>query len=190
MLRRFLLTLFITLLMTSCSMIATSGAEITGLALFHDRRQGSVLFTDEGIEIEADIERNKHKDLRADTHINVTSYNRVALLTGEAKTEQLRNKVVSLVRVISGVKLVHNEITIGPETSFSSRSNDSFITTKVKTALSEIDHIPGFDATRVKVITENRAVYLMGLVHRTEGIHCGYRKNPASQRRKKSGSGI
>ena len=155
---------FISFFVYGCSYLA----EVTGLALLHDRREGSALFSDEGIEMEADIEHNKHKDLRTFTHINVTAYNGKVLLTGEAKTPQLRDKVVNQVRVISGVKIVHNEIVIAPTTSLNSRTHDSYLTTSVKSAISDIDKIPGFDTTRVKVVTENNVVFLMGLVHRNE----------------------
>lgn len=169
MLRKFFIILILSLLHTGCAMVATSSAEVTGLALLHDRRSSSTLFSDEGIEMEADIGMNSQKDLRTFTHINVTSYNGKVLLTGEAKTTQLRDKAVNLVRVISGVKIVHNEIKIAPLTSLNSRTHDAYITTLVKSEISEIDHIPGFDATRIKVITENNVVFLMGLVYLKEG---------------------
>ena len=164
-----ILIFFISFIVSGCSFMATSGAEVTGLALLHDRRDGTTLFSDVGIEMEADIERNTHEDLRTFTHVNVTAYNGKVLLTGEAKTRQLRDKVVNIVRVISGVKMVHNEIAIASTTSFNSRTEDSYITTNVKAAISTIDNIPGFDATRIKVVTENNIVYLMGLVYRKEG---------------------
>ena len=168
MLYKAILFLPLSTLLTAC-VVGTGTAEFTGLALFHDRRSGSTLFSDEGIEIEADFKRHSDKDLRTFTHINVTSYNRRVLLTGEAKTVEIKAKAVYLVRKISGVKIVHDEIVVGPLASFNSRSEDSYITTKVKTAIAETDNIPGYDATRVKVVTENNAVFLMGLLHRNEG---------------------
>jgi len=161
--------LTIILLLTGCGTVATSSAEVTGLALLHDRRDSSTLLSDEGIEMSADIELLKQQDLRNFTHINVTAYNGRVLLSGEAKTASLRAKIVSIVRMISGVKLVHNEIIIGPVTSFNSRTYDALITTKVKDAIADIHTIPGFDATRVKVVTENNTVFLMGLLHSSEG---------------------
>jgi osmotically-inducible protein OsmY len=64
------------------------------------------------------------------------------------------------------VKLVHNKLTIANPSPLNFRANDALITAKVKTALPEI---PGFDASWVKVVTEQRTVYLMGLVHKNEG---------------------
>jgi len=160
---------FVSCLLTGCMTIATGGAEITGLSLLHDRRTSSAIFTDEGIEISASIELNSDENIRSQCHFNVTSYNGTVLITGEAPTEQLRNKIISIVRVIPDVKLIHNELKITQPSSFSTRSNDTFITTKVKSSLSNVSNLPGFDATRVKVITENGTVYLLGLVHKNEG---------------------
>jgi len=147
----------------------TGGAELTGLSLLHDRRSSNALMHDERIEINAGIELNSYDDTRNECHFNVTAYNGTVLVTGEAPTEQLRNKIISIVRTIPGVKIVHNELRTAPPSNFSARSHDSLITTKVKTSLSNIKNLPGFDATRVKVITENGVVYLLGLVHKQEG---------------------
>jgi osmotically-inducible protein OsmY len=154
--------------LSGCSAITTGLAEVTGLSFFHDRRTSNMLLQDERIEINAALELNSHKDTRTECHFNVTAYNGTVLVTGEAPTEQLRNKVISIVRTIKGVKLVHNELKVTKLSSFSSRSHDALITTKIKSSLSGIKNLPGFDSTRVKVITENGVVYLLGLVHEHE----------------------
>ncbi len=164
----FLLLILIHLSLTGCSTIATGGAELSGLSLLHDRRNSSVILSDERIEINAGIELNSHEDTRTQCHFNVTAYNGTVLVTGEAPTVQLLNKIISIVRVIPGVKIVHNEMQVTSPTSFSSRSNDTLITAKVKSSLSNVKILPGFDATRVKVITENGTVFLLGLVHKNE----------------------
>ena len=167
--KRLLIPLAIQLLISGCAPLATGSAEITGLSLLHDRRTSKALVIDERIEITAGIELNSHNDTRAECHFNVTAYNGTVLVTGETPTEALRDKIISIVRIIPGVKLVHNELKVAPLSSFASRSLDTLITTKVKAALSNINNLPGFDATRVKVITENGIVYLLGLVHSNEG---------------------
>jgi len=162
------------LLLTGCGgMLGTSGAEVTGLSLMHDRRSSSAIMTDERIELDTTMELNSHDDISSKAHFNITSYNGIVLVTGEAPSEQLRNKIIAIIRVIDGARLVHDELVIAQPSSFSSRSNDAYITTKVKNALTKIDDIPGFDATRVKVITENVAVYLMGLLQKHEGDRAG-----------------
>ncbi|MFW5443107.1 MAG: BON domain-containing protein [Methylococcaceae bacterium] len=166
--RIFIALLSLPLFLSGCSTIATGGAEITGLSLLHERRTSNAILNDEGIEINASIKLNSEEDTRKLCHFNVTAYNGTVLVTGETPTEKLRNKIITIVRTIPDVKLVHNELTIAQPSSFSSRSNDTFITTKVKSSLSNIQNLPGFDATRVKVITENGSVYLLGLVHKNE----------------------
>jgi osmotically-inducible protein OsmY len=164
------LLIAIHLLLVSCSTIGTGGAEVTGLSLLHDRRSSEVIVNDERIEINAGINLNSEEDIRKSSHFNVTSYNGIVLVTGEAPTERIRNKIINSVRVISGVKIIHNELAIAPPSSFLSRTEDTLITTKVKSALSDVKNLPGFDATRVKVITENNSVYLLGILHKKEGL--------------------
>jgi osmotically-inducible protein OsmY len=151
-----------------CSTMATDGAEVFGLSSLHDRRSSRILRNDERIETNAGVELNSHAGLRNNTHFTVTAYNGKVLITGEAPTAELRDKIVDIVRRISGVKLVHNEMVIAEPSSIASRSHDTVITTKVKSSLSNIKNLPGFDATRVKVVTENGVVYLMGLLYRNE----------------------
>lgn len=167
--KKIIITLvFIQFTITGCSLIAASSAEITGLALLHDRRSSLAIIKDERIEINAAVELNSEEDIRKLCHFNVTAYNGTVLVTGEAATEELRNKIISIVRVISGVKIVHNELQIAPPSYLATRSHDALITTKIKSSISKIKDIPGFDTTRVKVITENGIVYLLGLVHKRE----------------------
>ncbi len=165
---RFIFLLLLPFITAGCSILAVGGAEATGLSLLHDRRTSETLLNDEGIEINAGIELELNDDIRDNSHFNVTAYNGMALITGEANTTKLRDKIIDIVRRIPGVKLVYNEMTIAAPSSLASRANDTLITTKVKSSLSQIRNLPGFDATRVKVVTENGIVYLMGLLHRNE----------------------
>ncbi|WP_305909280.1 BON domain-containing protein [Methylomarinum sp. Ch1-1] len=161
--------LLIPILTTGCTTLATGSAEVTGLSLLHDRRTSEALLNDERIEINAGIELNANDAIRDRCHFNVTAYNGKVLLTGEAPTVELRDNIVAIVRVIPGVKMVHNEMAIAEPTTLASRSNDTLITAKTKSSLSEVRNLPGFDATRVKVVTENGVVFLMGLLHPNEG---------------------
>lgn len=161
-----LLLLAHSLFITSCSTIKTGGAELTGLSLLNDRRSRDAILADEAIEANASAKLNAYYDLREKCHFNTTAYNGVVLVTGETPKEEFRDRIIGIVRVIPNVKLVHNKLTIANPSPFNFRANDALITGKVKTALTEI---PGFDASWVKVITEQRTVYLMGLVHRKEG---------------------
>lgn len=157
------------LFLSGCSTVATGTAEATGLSLWHDRRTSKALAIDESIEIKAAIELNSHDDTRSKCHFNITAYNGIVLVSGEAPTQRLKEKIITMVRAISGVKLVHSQLTIASPSSFSTRSYDSLITSKIKLALSGVKDIPGFDATRIKVVTESGIVFLLGLVHENEG---------------------
>lgn len=167
---RQMLVFFFVLVLTGCSTIGQSLAELTGLSFLHDRRDSGVIALDERIEDSAIIELHALEDVKNRAHFNVTSYNGKVLVTGEAETDEIREKIIANIRIISGVKLVHNEIVVAPISSVAARSEDALITVKVKDAIAAIKDKPGFDATRVKVVTENKVVYLMGIVHEEEAI--------------------
>ncbi len=157
-------------MLTACSSVGSNLAELTGLSFLHDRRDSAAITADERIEDSAIIDLHRLDDVQEHAHFNVTSYNAKVLITGEAESEEIREKIISNIRIISGVKLVHNELAIAPLSTMQSRSEDSLLTIKVKEALAEIVDMSGFDATRVKVISENKVVYLMGIVHQEEGM--------------------
>ncbi|TXL18115.1 hypothetical protein BMR04_02950 [Methylococcaceae bacterium HT3] len=163
------LILICVLMLTACGSIGQGLAEITGLSFLHDRRDSAAITLDEKIEDSAIIELHGLDEIKGKSHFNITSYNGKVLITGEAETEDIREIIIANVRIISGVKLVHNEMALGPVSTLGARSEDSMLTIKVKDTLSQIKDKPGFDATRVKVVTENKVVYLMGLVHKEEG---------------------
>ena len=101
-----------------------------------------------------------------DIHLNVTSYNGVVLLTGEAPSAAIQDELTKLAKAQDTVKLVHNEMVIAPVTDLGDRTNDTYITSKVKTRLLSDDQV---QAIYVKVVTERSVVYLMGIVPRDLG---------------------
>ncbi|MBI4006468.1 MAG: BON domain-containing protein [Gammaproteobacteria bacterium] len=143
--------------------VVTGGA--TGVAVAHDQRTTGTIIEDQAIEFKASQAFFKDKEINDNAHINVTSYNLVVLVTGEAPAEELRERIINIVRDIPKVTQVYNEITVAAPSAFVSRSSDSLITSKVKTKLLTLDN---FDGTRVKVVTEKGVVYLMGLLTRAE----------------------
>lgn len=148
-----------------CAPVVVGGAAATGAAMVHDRRSAGTVIDDQTIEFQALGDLHADKELYKQAHINVTSYNKVALLTGEAPTEELKKRAAEIVRGNAKVRRVHNEITLAAPSSFTSRSADTLLTGKVKAAMVGIKD---FDPTRVKVVTENGVVYLLGLVTRAE----------------------
>ena len=167
--KHFLLLISV-LTLTACSSMGQGLAELTGLSFLHDRRDSAAITLDERIEDSAIIELHGLDEIKDKSHFNITSYNGKVLVSGEAETEDIREIIIANVRIISGVKLVHNEMVVGPVSSMQSRAEDSLLTIKVKDAIAEIKGKPGFDATRVKVVTENKVVFLMGLVHEEEAL--------------------
>jgi osmotically-inducible protein OsmY len=156
------------LLNSACAPVLVGGAA-TGVALAHDRRTAGTVLDDQSIEYKTRAAIYADKDIEMVSHINITSYNNIVLLTGETPNAQLKNRAEKIARGVPKVKRVVNEIAVTEPTDIGSRSNDAFITTKVKTTLLEVQGFYDFDPTRVKVITERGNVYLMGLVTKAEG---------------------
>jgi len=148
---------------SGCAPVVVAGAAAGGVAVAVDRRSTDVQLADERIEWQASSRVSDA--LKDQGHVNVTSYNRVALLTGEATTEALKAEAEKLTAAVPEVKGVVNDIRIGAPTSMGSRSNDAYLTSVVKTRFVGEQK---FNPLHVKVVTENGAVYLLGLVTRKE----------------------
>lgn len=97
----------------------------------------------------------------AHAHFSVVSFNGVVLLTGQVPSEDAKKIAAEKVAALRKVKIVHNELQIAGPTSMMARTNDSWLTAKVKTDLLASNKVEG---TRIKVVTENGVVYLMGLL--------------------------
>ena len=164
----FLAVFISTLLLNGCAPLVIGGAAATGVNIAHDRRTMGTYIDDEGIELKAISAIHRDKELSRQIHINIISINGVVLLVGQAPTEELRQQAGSIIQGIEKVRLVHNELTIAAPSSMMTRSSDSLITAKVKTNLIGIKGHKELDATRVKVVTENGTVYLMGILYRAE----------------------
>jgi osmotically-inducible protein OsmY len=159
-----LLILLPLVLLQGCATAVITGAA-TGASLAHDRRTTGSVIDDQGIEFKAASAIYLNKAIYNQSHINVTSYNGTVLLTGEALTEQLKQQIYDLVRVLPKVRTIHNELIIAAPSALPSRSSDTWITSKVK---AKIAAEKGLDPFFVKVVTEHGIVYLMGIVTRAE----------------------
>ena len=134
-----------------------------GALMVADRRTTGAYIEDESIETKAVSQISlKYKDT---VHINVTSFNRHVLITGEAPNEGAKVDIARIVESIVNVKAVSNEMAVSEKTDLGSRSSDSIVTGDVK--LRFINN-KTFQANHVKVVTENGVVYLMGLVFHKE----------------------
>jgi osmotically-inducible protein OsmY len=150
-------------LLQGCLPVVAAGAGAS-VMVATDRRTSGTYLEDEGIEVRAGTRiSDKYKDR---VHVNLTSFNRTVLLTGETPTAEIKADVEKIVGEVPNVKGVANEIQIAGISSLTSRGNDSFITSKVKARFVDIGK---FSANHVKVVTEAGTVYLLGLVTRQEG---------------------
>jgi osmotically-inducible protein OsmY len=125
------------------------------------------MIEDQNIELKVSSRFRDDPQLNEQAHINATSINLVVLLTGEAPTPDLRARAEEITRSVPSVKRVVNELAVAAPSSMTARASDTLITSKVKTHLLKVD-LPQYTPERVKVVTEAGAVYLMGLVTRTE----------------------
>jgi osmotically-inducible protein OsmY len=148
--------------LAGCVPVVAGGAAAGGL-MAADRRTSGAYIDDQAIELKASKQINDQLDTRV--HADITSYNRNVLITGEAYDDAAKQKAESIVKGIENVRSVTNEMIIGPQSSMSSRSNDAYLTSKVKARMVSENKFP---ANYVKVITEQGVVYLMGMVTRQE----------------------
>lgn len=136
----------------------------TGALMVEDRRSSGMYIEDERIELKTSRRIGEHLGDRV--HVNVTSFNRNVLLTGEVPDESARKEVEKLAMSVENVLNVSNETIVAPKSSLASRSNDTLITSKVK---ARFINNRVFQVNHIKVVTENGVVYLLGLVKRNEG---------------------
>ncbi len=134
-----------------------------------DRRTTGAQVDDEAIELKlSERIRTLYEDR---VHVNVSSFNGVVLLTGEVPDTATAAGVATAAKDIEKVRSVHNELTvISPNSDMSARTNDSYITTKVKGRFIEANKFP---PNAVRVVTERAVVYLMGIVSKAEGSAAG-----------------
>lgn len=151
-------------LLQGCAAVVVAGGA-TAVSSATDRRTVGSQIDDNGIVIKAN-RAIKEDSITADNgNINVTSYNGIVLLTGQVTSEQVRQQAASIVQPIQGVRDIHNQIRLGNVTSVTTKTRDSWITTKVKSQLLANKEV---SAQNIRVITENGEVFLMGLVSGAE----------------------
>lgn len=148
--------------LSACAPLVVGGA-VMGTMMAVDRRTAGTQVEDEGIELRSANRLSESLGDRA--HVNVTSFNRQVLLTGEVPTAQDRQRVEQIVMGVENVRSVVNDLAIMPSSSLSQRSNDTFITGKVRASLVDAKDIT---ANAFKVVTERNIVYLMGRVTQRE----------------------
>ena len=161
--RRHLLVLAAALpLLAGCFGAAVVGAG-AGVLMITDRRSPETYVMDEGIELRG---ANRIGEKFGDrVHVNVTSFNRTVLLTGEVPDAAAKAEVEKLVAGVPNVRAITNETVVSGPSALSARANDGYITSKVKARFVDANR---FAANHVKVVTENGIAHLMGLVTQAE----------------------
>lgn len=158
--------LCLTTQITACGIetVLIGGAVAAGALVAADRRPVTVYSKDAWIDVQA---ATPLKDIGPETttHIIANAFNGRVLLTGEVASDADKQKATDVVKAISGVKGVDNQLVVGPITSLEVRNNDSFITSKVKSRL--VGDNPEL-GNAMKVITENGVVYIFGILTQSE----------------------
>ncbi len=148
--------------LSACAPLLVGGMA-TGVLVASDRRTSGIQLEDEGIELRA---ANRLRDTLGERgHVNVASFNRQVLLTGEVPSEQDKASIERAVGQVENVRLVLNEVAVSGNTTFSQRSNDTLVTGRVKAAI-----VDARDLTvhAFKFVTERGTVYIMGRVTQRE----------------------
>jgi len=149
--------------LSACAPVVVGGAAVVGTLVAVDRRTSGAQLEDEGIELRAATRIRENLGERA--HINITSYNRQVLLTGEVPTAQDKQLAEQVVSRVENVRAIVNELGVMGNSSFTQRSSDALITGKVKAALVDARDLY---ANAYKVVTERGVTYLMGRVTQRE----------------------
>jgi len=148
--------------LSGCLPLVAAGA--AGVVLVAtDRRSAGAQLDDAAIEGRISGEADRLGDV---AHVSVTSYNGIVLLTGEVPDEAARDAMATLARGTDRVRGVHDELQVGPPAALTERTSDAYLTSVVKTRFLEAND--KFSATHVKVVTDRKVVYLMGIVKRAE----------------------
>lgn len=148
-------------LLQGCAAPLVVAGAAGGAAVVADERTPAAILDDQVYETKIHHDIAEDPMLRDKVHINITSYNGIVLLTGEALSRTYRTRVEEIARSDYRARRIYNEVRVADLTDLKSRSSDTLITTKVKSKLLADDDIK---ASRVKVVTEYGTVYLMGLV--------------------------
>jgi osmotically-inducible protein OsmY len=161
------LALAMVLALSTTVLAGCFGAAVVGVGagalMASDRRITESYLADEGIEIRGG--NRISEKFGSNAHVNITSFNRMALLTGEVPSASARAEIEKLVAGVPNVKSTVNELQVAGTSSLAGRSSDTYITSKVKARFVDANK---FSANHVKVVTEAGTVYLLGLVTQRE----------------------
>jgi osmotically-inducible protein OsmY len=156
-------TLVMCLGLASCAAPLMFGSVIGGAMVASDRRSAGIQLEDETIEQRSATAIREN--FGSKEHVNITSYNRQVLLTGEVSNDTTRRQIESLIGRVENVRSVVNELAIGPASSTSDRASDVLLVAKVKASMVDTEDV---FANVFKVVGERGTIYLMGRVTQRE----------------------
>lgn len=159
-------TMFLLTLQGCVEMVV--GTAVVGAIAVADRRTLGAQTEDKAITIKA--EARVPSLIGEAGHVNIASFNRKVLLTGEVRDEATKAAVEREINAIQGVQGIFNELQISDRSNYTARGNDALLTTKVKASFVDAHNL---SATAIKVVTEQQTVYLMGRVTQGEGQRAG-----------------
>ncbi|MDA8561555.1 BON domain-containing protein [Gammaproteobacteria bacterium] len=153
--------LIIAFILNGCIFVAGAAAGAAGIAVVYDHRKLEKVLLDEKTTKDISYKLRMIPEIKNNSHIEVSCFNQIVLLTGETKNIATKNQVEDIVRTFPKVKRIFNQIYIKGSASALTKASDSWITTKIKT---EMLATKGLKSSNIKVVTENGTVYLMGNV--------------------------
>lgn len=148
-----------------CFFVAGAAAGAAAIAVVYDHRTFENTLQDTDLSNKIAYRIRRVAALRDDSHIEVSVFHRMVLLTGETPNPEWRAQAEEITKSVSGIERVYNQITIQNPTSSLTRTSDSWITTKIKGQMLAEDDLK---SSSIKVVTENGTVYLMGIVKRDQ----------------------
>jgi osmotically-inducible protein OsmY len=152
------------LALSSCGSLLSS-MNVGAIEDHPGERTMAQIFEDDNIETKITVNIHAENEAYHKAHLVVVSYNGYVLLAGQVIDNALKSGATTVAREVQGVRRIYNELEIGPPTSAMTRTNDTWVTSRIKSMLLGSSDIPG---TQVKVVTESGVVYLMGIVTKKE----------------------
>ena len=160
-------TLILLFISGSCTTILVQTTGDEGIQEDPGERTAGAMLEDQSIETKVKVNMRSQEPAFRQSSFDVISHNGVVLLVGQVESKSLKNRATEIAsKASSKVRRIHNELEVAGRTSLISRTNDTWIATKVRTLIYTNDDVP---SDQVRVIAENGAIYLMGMISQAEG---------------------
>lgn len=163
--KRFIPIIALSMILQSCIFVAGAAAGAAAIAVVYDHRTLENTLQDTQLANNIADRIRQVPALHHDSHIEVTAFNGIVLLTGETPNAAWRDRAENIAKSTRDVTKVYNQLTLQGPTSSLTRTSDSWITTKIKSHMLAMENLK---SSSIKVVTENGVVYLMGLVTREQ----------------------